>query len=101
LSGSASAKTISGEAMLSNRTGENWKYLTKFSYGQGTGNFTLDVKPVEVGQILFDHVSPYSRSGSRVPYHLDIVPPKVHCGVSWSVHVGVAPVLPRFACGMA
>ena len=40
--GTATAKIVSGQVTLSNQT--SWVYLTKFSYSQGSGNFTLDVK---------------------------------------------------------
>ncbi len=40
----AMAKVVSGKVALNNAT--QWVYLTKFSYSLGSGNFTLDVKPV-------------------------------------------------------
>jgi hypothetical protein len=44
--GTTTAKIVSGQATLSNQT--SWMYLTKFSYSQGSGNFTLDVKAASV-----------------------------------------------------
>ena len=41
-----SSKVVTGEVALNN--GTQWSYLTKFSYSQGSGNFTLDVKPGQV-----------------------------------------------------
>ncbi len=44
----ATAKIVSGQVVLD---GANpWAYLTKFSYSQGSGNFTLDAKAVNANK---------------------------------------------------
>lgn len=50
----AMAKIVKGEVALHNAT--QWTYLTKFSYSQGSGNFTLDVKAGKVSHTTYEPV---------------------------------------------